>query len=624
MRLVQLKVKNFRCYHEQISVCFDNLTALVGRNDAGKSALLEALGIFFEEVEMDQGDLCVSARDEFVSITCVFDDLPARIVLDSRQDTNWAAEYLLNDQGLLEIKKIYNGTAKKPKPKGVYVVAEHPKAEGYGDLLSLKNGELKQRMEELGIGGGGVNKTKNPELRRRIWESAEELDVGPVDIPIDLDEAEDAKKVWAQIKAHLPTFALFKSDRPSTDQDIEAQDPMKAAVKEALQAQQEDLDRITEDVKTQVVEIANATVAKLREMDESLASQLKPIVESKKWESLFNVSLTDDRDVPINKRGSGVRRLILLNFFRARAEAKRDSFDTPGVIYAIEEPETSQHPNNQKMLTEAFRQLSDSPDCQVIVTTHTPMLGGLMPLQALRYIEIGVDHRRTVHSHDQETYTRVTRALGVLPDHGVKVFVAVEGINDTIFLRHVSHMLNGEDPSIPALDKLEDGGELIFIPLGGGNLQHWAYRLEGLNIPEFHLYDRDTDDKTVQQQEAADKVNARPMCKAVLTTKRELENYLHADAIRAARPALELAFKIDDKCDVATVVAKAVHEASNPATPWDEVPDKRRAKKADQVKTWLNDAAAACMTSGQLAERDPGGEVRRWLEAIAEQMNERS
>lgn len=45
----------------------------------------------------------------------------------------------------------------------------------------------------------------------------------------------------------------------------------------------------------------------------------------------------------MNKRGSGVRRAVLLSSFLADAENKRDPDNTNHVIYAIEEPETSLH-----------------------------------------------------------------------------------------------------------------------------------------------------------------------------------------------------------------------------------------------------------------------------------------
>ena len=61
-------------------------------------------------------------------------------------------------------------------------------------------------------------------------------------------------------------------------------------------------------------------LAKLQEMNPALASELTPNFKSDpKWAGLFGLTLSSDRNIPINKRGSGVRRLIVLNFFRAEA-----------------------------------------------------------------------------------------------------------------------------------------------------------------------------------------------------------------------------------------------------------------------------------------------------------------
>lgn len=42
---------------------------------------------------------------------------------------------------------------------------------------------------------------------------------------ISADQAEE-KKLWPKIEPLLPAYRLFKADRPSTDEDQEAQDPM--------------------------------------------------------------------------------------------------------------------------------------------------------------------------------------------------------------------------------------------------------------------------------------------------------------------------------------------------------------------------------------------------------------
>lgn len=46
MKIESLKLKNFRGYKEEIEIKFDDLTVLVGKNDVGKSTILEALDIF--------------------------------------------------------------------------------------------------------------------------------------------------------------------------------------------------------------------------------------------------------------------------------------------------------------------------------------------------------------------------------------------------------------------------------------------------------------------------------------------------------------------------------------------------------------------------------------------------
>lgn len=56
MQLKSMTVANFRCYRSPITVTFDDITALVGRNDAGKSSLLDALDVFFNDKSLDKND----------------------------------------------------------------------------------------------------------------------------------------------------------------------------------------------------------------------------------------------------------------------------------------------------------------------------------------------------------------------------------------------------------------------------------------------------------------------------------------------------------------------------------------------------------------------------------------
>lgn len=46
MKIVSVKLKNFRGYSAETTITLDNLTVFLGKNDVGKSSVLEALDIF--------------------------------------------------------------------------------------------------------------------------------------------------------------------------------------------------------------------------------------------------------------------------------------------------------------------------------------------------------------------------------------------------------------------------------------------------------------------------------------------------------------------------------------------------------------------------------------------------
>ena len=135
MKLVAVVLENFRSYKDLVRIPIGDLTAVTGRNDAGKSTILEALEIFFnsEQVKIQQDDLCIDAENSVVRIGCVFSDLPSEVVVDSQAPTTLQDEYLLNSDGHLEIHKLYDCSVKNPKGQ-VVAIAMHPTSNGCDDL----------------------------------------------------------------------------------------------------------------------------------------------------------------------------------------------------------------------------------------------------------------------------------------------------------------------------------------------------------------------------------------------------------------------------------------------------------------------------------------------------------
>lgn len=186
-------------------------------------------------------DSCIETEDGEVRIVCEFDGLPERIVIDVDHPTTLEEEFLRNDAGRLEIHRVLDAGYKTPKDKGIFARRLHPTSDGANDLLSLKITDLRQRAKELGVDTEGVDLTISSAIRKRIWESMDGLEKA---LTLIQRGQEPAKRIWDQLKNYLPSFALFESDRTSTNQDSEAQDPMKAAVKEALKEQERELGAI--------------------------------------------------------------------------------------------------------------------------------------------------------------------------------------------------------------------------------------------------------------------------------------------------------------------------------------------------------------------------------------------
>lgn len=169
-----------------------------------------------------------------------------------------------------------------------------------------------------------------------------------------------------KVQNYLPIYTLFQSDRKNSDGDSEVQDPLKEAVKQILN-----------DPKLQI---------KFTEIANSLTPVI-PSAENLKWLDVFkNVSISGDENIPINKRGSGVKRLVLLNFFRAEADRRRTENNVANIIYAIEEPETAQHTNHQKKLIKAFKELANLANTQIILTSHSASLVKELEFNHLRLI----------------------------------------------------------------------------------------------------------------------------------------------------------------------------------------------------------------------------------------------
>ena len=100
MRLRKFRVRAYRCIHDSGEIRVGDLAAFVGRNESGKTTILEALTLLNKEQHLSELDLC----DELV------EDLKSEVKLAE-------GEFILNHQETNLLKKHFQMFQKSKRLK---------------------------------------------------------------------------------------------------------------------------------------------------------------------------------------------------------------------------------------------------------------------------------------------------------------------------------------------------------------------------------------------------------------------------------------------------------------------------------------------------------------------------
>lgn len=609
MKLKWVHLKNFRGYKD-ITVNFDeNMNVIIGKNDIGKSTIMEALEIFFNgsnnsQIKIDVDDLNIySDDDKEIEISCGFSDCFDEIIIDSATKTTLNREYLLNKEGLLEVKKVWNCSKEKITASDlkIYINANYPKITDK-PLVNMKISELKKILESIKEqieSYDDIKKSVSSEIRMSIYNYYIHNECEFEETLIDISK-EDAKDIWSKINLFLPVFFLFRSDRSNVDSDSEVQNPLKIATKNALKEIEYELNAIKKKVEEAVKVIGDNTINKLKEMNEEIAANLETELNTKAWDSIFSFELIDGKGIPLNKRGSGVRRLMLLSYFRAEAERVMSESCKNDIIYAIEEPETSQHPNYQRMIMETFIDISNDSNHQIILTTHTPEIAKMVNPEQLVFIKRNNKGFSEIVKDEKDKINGIIDSLGILPNITSKLIICVEGETDVMFLENISKLKCFAD--IIDLDE----NNISILPMKGGNLKSWIGKncLDGSNVKEMHLYDSDIQEYVNLIKDMNNKPDGRRW--GISTKRLEIENYIPPHLIEE-RLKIEIEKEIKDNW----------HKIDVPKLLMSKYSQKRNIEEK-QIKCILNGSIAKQITKESLEEINAYEEICEWFRKIKE------
>lgn len=533
MRIHSILAKNYRPFALLEEVRLGPLATIVGQNDAGKSNILRALQLFFEDKpRIEDRDVHDGASpDDDVVIEVAFASLPEKIELQEDIETTLQDEMLLDTDGHLRIRKTY------PRSNltkfNITLVTHDFQDDRFAGLTALKEKELNERCESIGIdvtksGRGITNKSKREALRVKAKE--EGIELGKRELPLTTSE-----DLWKQITSLLPEFELFESDtrlgvgettfqsqfRPIVKTAAEqpnvvgAKGTFTAAIGEALQ---EEVDKIFERLRQHTDAFVGLTVNPEFSWDKAVTFQ----IYGKDQHGVDN---------SLDQRGSGMRRLLMVAFFQYLAE--RGYEGGSDFVFAVEEPENCVHPGLQRELVASFRQLA-TEGYQVIVTSHSPVFAGASPIEDLALVVRNEGVARAIQTPDLNP-SDVAAELGVEPTDqitGYNACVFVEGPDDVVFWKAVAAKLKEGGH----VDADFDDKQIGFVLTGGHNLKHWVDLRAMCRLNRHFAVVIDSDRTTPKHSIPTRKLNWKTKCEGdgglfLISRKREIENYLHKDAI---------------------------------------------------------------------------------------------
>lgn len=530
MRLVKAIIENFKGINTPIEIAFSDFNCIVGKNDVGKSTILKAVDTFINENNPTADDKNIYNESKTITIELMFDCQNQQIILDDAINVTFEEEELVNDGGLLCVKKTWDISQKTIKPK-VFILR---KRYDTNDFLSLDEKALIKLCKELKIetskGNGEEYNNKEKRGKLREYNNQNSIVSNYVYDELPTSGATRLKKISDAVKLGLPTFEYFKADSSLSDSDTSVQKYFREKAQKLLK-EVVDTSDVEEKIRTDISE----AFARLTQKINSIVSAEEQVEADINidWSKLISTSFKckkEEANIPLTSRGDGFRRITMMSYFEMLAEEKNDS--TKKMTFGFEEPETFLHPETQKQLHNRLMALKDN-GYQVFVTTHSPNIVTETDIDNVIFISRNETNEYVLTQGSALDIKRIVEELGIKSNDiiftvfdRVKCLFLVEGPDDVMAMTHTVNKYKSENKVDNTFEELG----VMMIPIGGCDaIKHWVNFeiIKKLNKPFFILLDSD---KESEEMESPNIIKLQALGYSVdnycVLKKRQIECYI--------------------------------------------------------------------------------------------------
>jgi energy-coupling factor transporter ATP-binding protein EcfA2 len=527
MKLTEFQVMNFRSVNDSGTIEVGDRTALVGRNESGKTNLLLAL----HSLKTAKGISALNSVKDF----------PRDRKIDECEDTTpvLATKWALTDDERAELAKIWPRAAdtktvtisrdykgvRRIGFEGVKVLKFDPKSISakaaklsaiHGDIQKAITGlpSLEKPGEWAPAAVAAAKKIRGVVESAKVTLNGGEESLVAIETSASAIVADDQQQAAARqwVVEKLPVF-MYLEDYPELAGHMDIEALVRRRNEGRRQAGDEnfmkllkvaglDLDEIhrllsqDHEKRQQLANRAGSVITKkLREIWKDRALKVRFNLDGQHFDTLISdPNKTYDVEVNLDERSRGLKWFFafFINF-----AADTDGGPAENAILLLDEPGLYLHAVAQRDLLNHFAKDFKN---QIIYTTHSPFLVPVDDLGSVRTVNIDQENGTAASNEptgDSSTLFPLQAALG----YGVaqtlflgKRYLLVEGVTDFWYLNAVSEYFKGQGKaSLP-----EDA---VITPCGGtGKVTYMVSLLSSIKMPVTVLLDAEQQARLVGRE----------------------------------------------------------------------------------------------------------------------------
>ncbi|QJR36781.1 ATP-dependent nuclease [Gemmatimonas groenlandica] len=425
MRISAIRIRHFRSIEELDIPCSD-LTALVGRNGAGKSCILRALEAFYSGGQGISGsDFHHNDTSSPIAIGVTYEGLPA-------EAQSLFGPYMVGGQLQVDVVIVADAGRTTAKYHGSRLVRAafggFRRAESATDRKTAYNA-LRSTADFSEL-PAWQNQAQGAQALED-WEAAH-----PESLERDRDDGQffGFKGVGQGYLGRFTRLLSIPAVRDAGQFAVEGRgSPLTQLIDLLVRStlgNRADITAFRADMQQKYADLLSPdAVPELNTLQADLAQTLASFAPNTglalRWKALgtlevplptADVALVEDAfEAPVDKVGHGLQRAFVLSVLQKLAvsavAADEGGQTDPSLVIAFEEPELYQHPSRQRHIAEMLRRLahgaggSSAHGAQILYSTHSPLLVGID-----RFDDVRVLRKKASSSEPARSRTILARA----------------------------------------------------------------------------------------------------------------------------------------------------------------------------------------------------------------------